>query len=73
MQKLWLDLETYSETPIKNGVHAYAENVEILLFAWAIDDEPVAVWDTTAVARMPFAFIDVSFECPRNLGTKLAL
>ncbi|CAB4163657.1 DNA-directed DNA polymerase, family A, palm domain containing protein [uncultured Caudovirales phage] len=53
MQKLWLDLETYSETPIKNGVHAYAENVEILLFAWAIDDEPVEVWDATAVAAMP--------------------
>lgn len=53
MQKLWLDLETYSETPIKNGTHAYAENVEIMLFAWAIDSEPVQVWDVTANAKIP--------------------
>lgn len=50
---LWLDLETYSETPIKNGTHAYAENVEIMLFAWAIDSDPVQVWDVTANAKIP--------------------
>ncbi len=50
---LWLDLETYSETPIKNGTHAYAENVEIMLFAWAIDRDPVQVWDVTANAKIP--------------------
>ncbi|KMV67436.1 DNA polymerase I [bacteria symbiont BFo2 of Frankliniella occidentalis] len=50
---LWLDLETYSETPIKNGTHAYAENVEIMLFAWAIDTAPVQVWDVTANAKIP--------------------
>ena len=47
MQTLWLDLETYSEVPIKNGTHAYAEGVEIMLFAWAIDDGPVSVHDFT--------------------------
>ncbi len=50
---LWLDLETYSETPIKNGTHAYAENVEIMLYAWAIDSDPVQVWDVTANAKIP--------------------
>ncbi|EJC5210363.1 DNA polymerase I [Salmonella enterica] len=50
---LWLDLETYSEIPIKNGTHAYAENVEIMLFAWAIDSDPVQVWDVTANAKIP--------------------
>lgn len=50
---LWLDLETYSETPIKNGTHAYAENVEIMLFAWAIDSDPVQVWDVTANTKIP--------------------
>lgn len=50
---LWLDLETYSETPIKNGTHAYAENAEIMLFAWAIDTAPVQVWDVTANAKIP--------------------
>jgi DNA polymerase len=41
MVKLWWDLETYSETPIKDGAHKYAENAEVLLFAWAADDGPV--------------------------------
>lgn len=50
---LWLDLETYSETPIRNGTHAYAENVEIMLFAWAIDSDPVQVWDVTANTKIP--------------------
>ncbi len=45
MSTLWLDLETCCETPIKNGPHAYAEGVEIMLFAWAIDDGPVSVHD----------------------------
>nr|DAW87547.1 MAG TPA: DNA POLYMERASE [Caudoviricetes sp.] len=42
---LWGDLETYCEIPITNGTHAYAEGVEVMLFAWAIGDEPVSVWD----------------------------
>lgn len=53
MKTLWLDLETYCETPIKNGVHRYAEDVEVLLFAYAIDDGPVSVWDKTAGKPMP--------------------
>lgn len=44
---LWLDLETYSTTPIRNGTHAYAEGVEVMLFAWAINDGPVSVHDFT--------------------------
>ncbi|NRN27879.1 DNA polymerase [Photorhabdus heterorhabditis] len=53
MKTLWLDLETYSEIPIKNGTHAYAEHAEIMLFAWAIDDEQVNVWDVTSNDTMP--------------------
>ncbi|MEN4196207.1 DNA polymerase I [Serratia marcescens] len=53
MQKLWLDLETFCETPIKNGTHAYAEGVEIMLFAWAIDDGPVSVHDFTEDKHLP--------------------
>jgi DNA polymerase len=53
MTKLWLDEETYSEVPIGNGSHAYAEKVEIMLVAWAIDDGPIAVWDRTADKRIP--------------------
>lgn len=50
---LWLDLETFSEVPIKNGTHAYAEGAEIMLFAWAINNDPVRVWDLTAGEKIP--------------------
>lgn len=50
---LWLDLETYCEIPIKNGTHAYAEGVEVMLFAWAIDDGPVNVHDFTESKILP--------------------
>lgn len=45
MTTLHLDLETYSETPLKHGTHKYAEPAEIMLFAWAIDDGKVDVVD----------------------------
>lgn len=50
---LWGDLETYCEIPITNGTHAYAEGVEVMLFAWAINDGPVNVWDITAGGGIP--------------------
>ncbi|MHA3050223.1 DNA polymerase [Acinetobacter sp. ANC 4639] len=45
--ELFLDLETYCETPIKNGTHAYAENAEVMIFAWALNDGEVQVEDLT--------------------------
>lgn len=53
MTDLYIDTETYSETPIKDGVYKYAENCEVMLFAYAFDDGPVAVWDVTTGAPMP--------------------
>ena len=50
---LYLDLETYSEVPIQNGTHAYAESAEIMLFAYALNDGPVKVWDCTSDRLMP--------------------
>lgn len=35
---LYFDTETYCATPIKDGVHRYAEGVEIMIAAWALDD-----------------------------------
>jgi DNA polymerase len=52
---LWLDTETYCETPITHGTYKYAERVEVLLFAWAIGDDPVQVWDATGDDEMPEA------------------
>ncbi len=53
MTTLWLDLETYSEVPINQGTHRYAASAEILLFAWAIDEGPVSVWDLGTGDPMP--------------------
>jgi DNA polymerase len=47
MTTLWLDLETYCETPITHGTYRYAESAEVLLVAYAFDDEPVEVLDLT--------------------------
>ena len=45
MRNTWHDLETYSPTPLKNGTHRYAEDAEVMLWAWADGDGPIYVWD----------------------------
>ena len=46
MKMLAIDLETYSDVDLqKCGLYKYAENSEILLFAYAYDDGPVQVID----------------------------
>ncbi|EEK2576629.1 DNA polymerase [Salmonella enterica subsp. enterica serovar Montevideo] len=50
---LYADLETFSETPISCGTHRYAEQAEVMLFAYALDDQPVEVWDLTTGQPMP--------------------
>jgi DNA polymerase len=53
MSKSYHDLETFSPTPIKNGTHIYAEKAEVMLWAYALEDGPVRVWDLTTGAPMP--------------------
>lgn len=53
MSILYADLETFSETPINCGTHRYAEKAEVMLFAYALDDQPVKVWDLTTGQPMP--------------------
>lgn len=45
MTNSFQDLETYCATPIKDGTHRYAEGAEVMLWSYATDDGPVAVWD----------------------------
>lgn len=52
---LYGDLETYCGKPLKHGTYQYAEACEILLFAYAIGDGDVSVWDLTTGAPMPTA------------------
>ena len=53
MTTLYCDLETYCEVPIRDGTARYAEEVEVMIFAWAIDDEPAQCWDRTEDPNMP--------------------
>lgn len=55
---LWLDLETYSPIDIKSGGHKYAEKAEVLLFAYAVDDGPVTVWDCTQDDTAPADLVE---------------
>ncbi len=52
---LYLDTETYSSIPLKDGVHKYSEAVEVMIVAYALDDGPVNVWDVTSGEPMPEA------------------
>lgn len=52
---LFCDLETFSPVPINCGTHRYAEEAEVMLFAWAIGDGPISVWDLTTGEKMPDA------------------
>lgn len=51
--RAFLDLETFSAIPLKNGTFKYSEQSEILLFAYALEDEEVRVWDITSDDQMP--------------------
>src|SRR4051812_26994782 len=51
MRTLSIDFETYSETDIKLGLHAYFSDpkARLLCMAWAFDDdEPKLWWSPTA-------------------------
>lgn len=45
--KLWIDTETFSETPIKFGTYRYVQDSECMIVTWAVDDGPVQVIDRT--------------------------
>lgn len=53
MKILYADTETYSTVPIKNGHYRYAEDVEVMLFAYAFDDGDVHVVDFTEGEVLP--------------------
>lgn len=48
MQKLHIDIETFSTVNLKTaGLYKYAENCEVILFAYSYGDNPVNVYDLT--------------------------
>jgi DNA polymerase len=57
-QKLWIDCETYNETPITHGTYKYASTVEVMIVTWAFDDGEVFRWDVTDGGPMPEELAD---------------
>lgn len=55
MTRLFLDFETFSETPISRGTAVYAADAEPILLSWAVDDGPVNVWRIAEGEPMPAA------------------
>lgn len=54
MTSLHIDIETYCEVDLKKaGAYRYAEEAEIILLAYAYNDEPVAVVDLLAGEQIP--------------------
>ncbi len=54
---LYLDIETYSGTPIDAGIYRYSEDSSfvVLMAAWAVDDGPVRVETTPeGIAGIPY-------------------
>lgn len=61
MSLLAIDIETYSDVDLtKCGVYAYSDspNFEILLFAYAFDDEPTQIIDMACGEKLPQRVLD---------------
>lgn len=55
--KLYLDSETYSETPISYGTYRYVQDCEPMIVTWAVDEGPVLLWDRTSNLTAPDGLI----------------
>ena len=69
LQTLAIDVETYSSLDINRvGFYKYAENCEVLLLAYAFDDEPVQIVDLAMGEECPSVLTEALFN-PRILKT----
>lgn len=67
MNLLFCDLETYSEINLAQaGSFRYAEDCEILLWGYAIDNAPAKVWDKTSQPTMPVDLATAFAEVQRG-------
>lgn len=63
---LFLDTETYSETPISHGAYKYTSNCEVMLVSWAVNDAPVVCWDLTNHERTPLV-LEAALRNPKTM------
>lgn len=69
MKTLAIDIETYSELDIKKvGLYRYAANCEILLFAYAFDDNKVEIIDLADGEKISDEIVQAIFD-PKILKT----
>lgn len=64
----WIDIETYSATPINRGTYRYTSDCEVMLVSYAFDDEPFNVWDVTAGKQLP-GDLEMAIEDPDTIFT----
>jgi len=69
---LWIDTETFSETPIKFGTYRYALDCEVMIVTYAFGDDEVLVWDRTADPKMP-ADLAAAFDSDEELTAHYAM
>lgn len=65
MEKIYVDVETYSEVDLKEcGVFRYADDpsFEVMLFAFAYGDDPVKVIDIAQGEKIPFYVLDDLYD-----------
>ena len=69
MRTLAIDIETYSPQDLsKVGVYKYAEDCEIMLVAYAYNDEPVSIVDLAQGEQFPFNLV-VDLSNPQVVKT----
>jgi DNA polymerase len=65
---LYLDLETYSATPIRAGTYRYAADCEPMLIGYAINDFAAKVWDRVNDPEMPLDLYDAIVNAERVIA-----
>lgn len=45
MQRLWIDTETRSRLKLTPGVFKYRTQGAVMIVTWALDDDPVSIWE----------------------------
>ncbi|MED3648528.1 DNA polymerase [Halalkalibacterium halodurans] len=71
MKTLSIDIETYSSVDLKkSGVYRYVEapDFEILMIAWAFDDNPVDIVDIASGEELPYEIL-IALQSPNVIKT----
>lgn len=62
---LFIDTETRSPVPIRNGTYRYATQAEVIIVTWAVDDGEVQLWDCLAKPEPPVELLEAAVMADR--------